>query len=350
MSVQNRVDNSNLQFVIQQLPIAMTKVACTVKQDAARVAKIAAGTVMAYLSSAKKWIPLANTAENAASQATGAAPYVMAAGDTLVIDVDNAGNETATFDAASGYVASSNEWPIADATGKTIKVKIDGGAATQTITLSTCTTVAQLIATANAQLVGASVIASTTHALIISDTKGTGSSVEIVAGGTAADITFGAATAGTGDVVNIDAVTAAELKTVVEADTTAVVTVAGTGAVFTSPTLGEGSELEFVSGNVLTAIGVSASVVIPSSVDGGTHPQGFVMQDVAAADLVAGDVTGVSILFAGAVVDEGQVVFEGGVTKDSVVSVAGLNKTVEQILNWNNLYLEGTVNIDEFEN
>jgi len=349
MAVQNRTNNSNLAFIRKGLPIGIVKEAETIKQDAARQDPMLAGTVMAQLASTRKWIPLASTSENSASQASNAGPFEFSPGDTMVIDVDNIGSATATFDAAAGYVTSSNAWAIADAVGKTILVKVDGGT-TQTVTLPTCTTVAQLIVALNTQLVGASCIASATHARIISDKKGTASSIEIVAGGTAADVTFGAATAGTGDVANIKAVMPAEIKTVIEADTSANVALVGTGVVITSPTTGDGSELQFVSGNCLAPMGIAAATVVPSSVDGGSAPAGVLMQDLTAAQLIAGDVPGISILVGGAIINESMVVFEGTVTKNSVVSVSGMNKTVEAILGWNNIYLENVVDVDAYEN
>jgi hypothetical protein len=86
------------------------------------------------------------------------------------------------------------------------------------------------------------------------------------------DLVWNSAVAGTGDVADINAVTAAEVETVIEADTTATVTVNGNGT-FTilSPTTGASSELDFISGNALTPLGLSVETITgAAAVDGTT--------------------------------------------------------------------------------
>jgi len=195
-----------------------------------------------------------------ASRTASVGPYAFAAGDTIVIDVDNAGNATATFDAAAGYVIDTTNYPVADQDTKTLKLKVDNGA-TQTITFSgSTTTAASIINQINAQIVGGSAEASTTHVKIKSDKLGTESAIAIVAGGTS-DMTFNAAVAGTGDVASIAAVTAAEVKAVIEADTTALVTVVGGRAVISSPTTGTTSEIDIKSGNCVAKMGLTVAAV-----------------------------------------------------------------------------------------
>jgi phage tail sheath protein FI len=75
----------------------------------------------------------------------------------------------------------------------------------------------------NINLPGASAEDSGSELKITSDTKGTGSRVEIVGGTGAATLGMSVgATAGTGDVANIEDVTAAEAKSLIEADTSGI--------------------------------------------------------------------------------------------------------------------------------
>ncbi len=189
------------------------------------------------------------------------APWNMAPGDTMVIDVDNVGNATATWDAAQGTVTDTTGYPVADQDTKTEKVTIDGGDE-QTVTFAGVTTTAASIASQmNEQLVGCQVTVAGGQVKILSDTYGTDSSVAIGTGTTA--MTWDAPVAGTGDVANIDAVTEAEVKTVIEADTTAEVVANGDGSVtLNSPTTGVASELDFKSGNAIAILGLSVEVVI----------------------------------------------------------------------------------------
>lgn len=303
---------------------------------------------------------------SATKTATNDGPYDMAAGDTLVVNIDGGGNETITFDAAAGSatdtttytggtaasVTDTTSYAVADQDTKTEKFTIDGGAE-QTVTFAGSTTTAlQVAAQINAQLTGASAnvvggqvvvtsdsvgvdssivvgtgtcdliwdtpvagsggladqdgltevftidggdaqtvtfvgastatgkvteaadIASQINSQLVgasaavvagqvkvtSDTKGTGSTVAIGTGTCA--LSWGTPVAGTGDCVNIDAVTVAEVKTVVEADTTgATVTAVGSAFKIESDSVGTSSTVQFVSGNLLTVFGFSAETV-----------------------------------------------------------------------------------------
>jgi len=196
-----------------------------------------------------------------ASKVTGSAPFTLAPADTLVLDVDNVGAATATFDAAAGYQDDTTTYAVADQDGKYIDITIDGGTA-QRITFSGSTTSLQsVINQINSALIGGSAEDNgSTQLRVKSDMRGTGSSVSISAG--TSGLTFAAAVAGTGDVVDIAAVTIAELKTVIEADTTASVSDNGDGtATIVSPTEGDDSELDFQSGDAVTKLGLSVEVV-----------------------------------------------------------------------------------------
>lgn len=230
----------------------------------------------------------AAAAPTSATKTSSAGPFNLAAGDTMVIDVDNAGNATATFDAAAGYVEdTTTTYPCADQDTKTVILSVDGGAA-QTVTFSgATTTLASIMAQMNAQLVGCHVEDNgSSQPKIVSDTQGTGSTISDPTGTSLFTTNSDAPVDGTGDVLSIDAVTATEFKTVVEADTTAAVAVNADGSVtITSPTTGTTSELDFKSGNVLAACGLSVEVLIGSNP--GTYSRGRAVESGSSGEIIS---------------------------------------------------------------
>lgn len=157
--------------------------------------------------------------------AANAEPFNLEPGDTLIVAVDGGGPATATFSAAAASRECANAGPYALTDGMTLTVSIDGGSA-QTIAFLTAefasigaATPAEVAAVINAKLVGGSAVTSSggTKVTARSDRRGTGSGINI-SGGTA-NAVLGFTTgnqAGSGNVANIDAVTAAEVKSVVE--------------------------------------------------------------------------------------------------------------------------------------
>lgn len=199
-------------------------------------------------------------AATAATKDGAAQTYVLTPGATFGLDVDNVGVATVTFDAAAGYIDDTTTYPVADQVGLTFSVTLDGGTAQLITFAATTTTAQQVINEVNNQIVGGYATDQGGQVRIVSDKKGTGSSVAITAGTSA--LTWGAATAGTGDVVDITAVTATEVETIVEADTTAEVVVNANGTfTINSPTTGVTSELDFQAGTALTPLGLSVEVI-----------------------------------------------------------------------------------------
>jgi hypothetical protein len=176
-----------------------------------------------------------------------AEPFELAAGDTVVVKVDAGGNETATFDAvAAARTGSGGTYATGFVGGETLLLSTDAGTI-QTITFtSAAQTLAQVITEINPQLAGGYADDSGGELRITSDRKGTGSNVNVTGGTGAATLGMGVgATAGTGDVSNIAAVTAAEAKTIIEADTTAQVTVESGGEIaIKTPTVGAGGSIQ----------------------------------------------------------------------------------------------------------
>ena len=151
-------------------------------------------------------------------------PYDLEPNDTLSIDVDVGGPVVATFLATAALRTSAAEtYALVD--GQTLTVKIDSEAVAQVITFNTAEFVAIGAATAlevaaviNAEIVGASADGSSGSVVLTSDKRGTDSNVDVTGGTANPVLVFPTGPlAGTGNVADIDAVTVAEVKTIVEA-------------------------------------------------------------------------------------------------------------------------------------
>ncbi len=154
-------------------------------------------------------------------------PFVLAPGDTLVVNPDAVGDETATFDASAAELTSTNTETFALADGNIMTFDVNGVG--KSVEFNTGEFVAIGAATAqeianviNAEVTGVSAADVGGAVVITSDKKGTGALIDNFADGAGtpvATIGFTAASdAGAGDVADITAVTVAEVKTVVEAD------------------------------------------------------------------------------------------------------------------------------------
>jgi hypothetical protein len=184
-----------------------------------------------------------------------AAPFNLEPGLTLVISVDGDPSATATFNAAAASRTAGGTGPFELADGDTLTVAINGGSA-QTIEFDedsfvdiAAATAAEVIAVINGQLVGGSADLDSGAPRIKSDKRGLGSSVNVTGGTANAELGFTTgAQAGTGNVQDIDAVTAAEVETIVEAaESNCLVTNEGGYVRFTSDTTGSGSSIQIIS-------------------------------------------------------------------------------------------------------
>lgn len=205
-----------------------------------------------------------------------AAPWNLEPGQILTVDVDTGGNANATFDAARANRLGSSATFAASAS-ESLVLSVDGGA-NQSIIFGagTETSLADYLNVINAQLIGGGAEDTGGEIDLFSDKRGTGSSIEVVSGtGTIlAKIGHSAGTdVGTGDVADIDAVTFAEAKTVIEADIPGLtVTQAGTlELVITSDTTGASSSIQIDAGSTATDFGFDnalhiGSVAAPSNV------------------------------------------------------------------------------------
>lgn len=206
-------------------------------------------------------------------QTSAVQPYNMEPGQTLVTSMDGAGDQTFTFAATAAQRTAGNNATYALADGDTLIVAIDGGAAeTKTFSASefvsiAAATAAEVIASLNAffasKTMGALATLSGSAVRITSNRRGTGSSVN-VSGGTAnaggkLNYTTGA-TAGTGDVANIDAVTATEVAAKLSGLTGGSAAVVSGAVQITSATTGGSSSTQVKNTSTATAIGFDNAV------------------------------------------------------------------------------------------
>jgi hypothetical protein len=202
-----------------------------------------------------------------------AEPYNLEPGETLLIKTDGGAPETVTFNASAAFAESDDETFDDIAVGDDLIVSIDGGTnqtidfASGTFTLGAATA-AEVAAIINSQLVGGSaVVAGLTKVRIRSDTRGTDSTVQVISVGSTANspgdrLNFPTTLqVGGGNVGNIDAVTAAEAVTRINAGTTGLTAVVeGTRVRLTSDTTGASSSVQVTSASTALAFGFDNAI------------------------------------------------------------------------------------------
>ena len=180
-------------------------------------------------------------------------PFNLEPADDLDIAVDGGAPATATFNATAGLRENTPAEPYILADGQTLTVSIDGGSV-QTITFLAAefsniaaATAEEVAAVINAKITGAkaTVTSGGTKVTITSDRRGTSSGVNVTGGTANAALGFVTGNVpGTGNVADIDAVTVAEVKTIVEAAVAGVTVSNVSGAVrITSNTTGPTSSI-----------------------------------------------------------------------------------------------------------
>lgn len=179
----------------------------------------------------------------------------------FMFTVDGGGSFLASVAAESGYIQLTSGVGT-DQDGLTLLLSIDGGP-TQTVTFSGAAITAQeIINQINEQVMGVSCLdGGTDEPRIKSDKYGTGSSVHIVVGGTSTLVWDTTYQDGQGTVVDATAVTATEMKAILDtivgftAVATATVNADGSFTIQTVST-GAGSSLNFTDGNTVMGIAV----------------------------------------------------------------------------------------------
>jgi len=150
-------------------------------------------------------------------------PFVLDDGDKLVVSIGGGSDASATLNAIAASVGAGGPGPYLLADGQTLGLRIDGGAAQLLAFVAAefaaigAATASEVAAALNAKLVGGKAVVTGGVPRIISDTRGTGSRVEITGGTANGALGFPTAAAvGSGNVRAVRAVTAAELKAIVE--------------------------------------------------------------------------------------------------------------------------------------
>ena len=205
--------------------------------------------------------------------------YNLEPGATIVFTDSVAGTATFTATAApltSGNAETYNLNAIAAGSPVTLTIKVDQGP-TQTCTIASgdvsnfaAVTALEVVTLLNAQIFGIQATVSATSVKIQSDTRGTGSYIQVT-GGTGNDATNGlnfstTEVQGTGNVVSIDAVTGAEIKTVVEA---AIATISVSLSVNGAPTfctVATGAAATIGINATSTAVGAAPLISVPTGV------------------------------------------------------------------------------------
>jgi len=181
---------------------------------------------------------------------TGAtsAPFVLVNGDIIRLALDGGGDVDAEFNGSAAAVAAGFEGPYFFEQEVTLTLRIDGGPEQVAVLPpagfndSGPATVADVAANINAVLVGGRATSPGGILRIESDTQGTASRVQVTGGTANALLAFpGEPSVGEGNVANIRAVTALEVKTVVEAVIPEVLVEAGIGGVLLVRTVETGS-------------------------------------------------------------------------------------------------------------
>lgn len=231
-------------------------------------------------------------------------PFNLEPGDDLDIAVDGGGPSTATFTATAAARENTPAETYALVDGMELLVAVDGGAPQSILFLTAefvaigAATAEEVAAVINAKIVGASAAATTggTKVTITSDKRGTDSSIEVTGGTANAILTFNTAIVnGGGNVADIDAVTVAEVKTIVEAAVAGVtVTNVGGAARITSGTTGPASSVQVQASSTAddelgfdnaTHSGLSGAAVNTLRIDGktdGAYANGLEIQVAAA--------------------------------------------------------------------
>ncbi len=157
-------------------------------------------------------------------EGTSPAPFLLTDGDRIVLAVGGGADQEAVFNGTPASVMAANHGPYTVNDGDTLVVRIDDGPE-QTLVFPELNVegpgtapIERVAAAINERVLGARAVSDPEGGLMLaSDTAGTASKVEVTGGTANVSLGFPAgAVSGTGNVARIRAVTAVEVKTVVE--------------------------------------------------------------------------------------------------------------------------------------
>lgn len=208
---------------------------------------------------------------NAQVLAANPGPYNLEPGQTVVVSVSGGGDLTATFNATAAVVDAGGAGPYTNLlNGEVLSLITDSGngGLQQDITITglSTKTAAEIAGILNPLVRGGSFSDNAGTLRFTSDTRGTAALVQIVGGSAngATRLNFPTgAVSGTGNVARIDAVTAAEAATVIDA-AVAGISVSGDPVVLTNDTVGSGT-LQVQSSSTALAFGFQTTLFTAAS-------------------------------------------------------------------------------------
>jgi hypothetical protein len=203
---------------------------------------------------------------NAQVIAANVAPYNLEPGQTVVVSVNGGADLTATFTATAAQRDAGGAGPYSNlVNGDVLSVITDSGngglVQDLTITGLSTRTAAEVAAILNPLVRGGYFVDNAGTLRFVSDTRGTAASVQVTGGTANASNKLNFPTTvvnGTGNVARIDAVTATEAATVIDA-AVAGISVSGNPVILTNDTAGSGS-LQVRAGTTALAFGFPQTV------------------------------------------------------------------------------------------
>lgn len=207
---------------------------------------------------ASRTVATGGVAATAASKTSAVGPFRLDPGDSFTMEIDDGGDEAPAFNATEAEVTDTTTYPVADQSGLTDIFIVNG--VSKTVTYPAGTTANTDVEDAiNDQIKGIKATVTGGQVKVRTDQQGSGATLT-VGSGTAAT-TWGTPTAGTGNVADVDAITAVEAAAIVAAVSTSTVVANANGSFsITSPTTGPLSEVDFKSG-VLAKFGFSVETI-----------------------------------------------------------------------------------------
>jgi Bacteriophage tail sheath protein len=218
---------------------------------------------------------LINTAVLTAQPATvhgAAGPFNLTPGDTLIGSIAGGGPLTATFAATAVAVPSTNAEPFVLTDGMTVNLNVGGIVVAAVFHTASFVSIGAALATEVDAVLNAAIAAASAgavagadgghHVTLTSTQKGSGASIQILAGtaNTALGFTTGT-TAGTGNVASIAAATAAEVAAVSAAAFAGTVGSVASGApVLTTTAVGPATSIQLTGGTARTKVGFDTAL------------------------------------------------------------------------------------------
>lgn len=272
---ENKVRNPQVKEVFEDIDDAMTTMETSLESDIAAVVSVFTGQVTL---NGGNPTPVNFQDDDAGYVETDEGPFDFSGvgdGGTIIATPDGGSAQTATLNAAAGYLTGGDAGTenITGETDDSFAISVDGDAFEDvSLTLANCDTGANTAAEMQTKIralggnkASVTVAWSTDHYVITSPTLGTNSAVAVQApsegGSLLEELDLGdnaVATAGTGDCGDITAVTVDELVTLCNGDMTGITASNEGGKLrLTSDTTGKDSSVVVGAGTLNTTLGIA---------------------------------------------------------------------------------------------